>query len=242
MLHNLRHNLVRTIKSNLRHIVEIGEGSTNAGSTKGTGRAIVEYEFSQAIGTDNWVGGEKSLSFGSFLKIWENHAIGEGCYHTEIIRYGEKKRSFHVIDDENGMVSEHANRSWFEWFGEIGPDANQPYIEIFLHNQPGKQLVLEDNSAITFNIKVVGTDKNQNPNVNGFHLSGTIKRGSGASTTSIVGTVTVTSWRDNTSINARVTADTATGALKLEIQADGFSYWTWAASAWTVEYKWNAIT
>lgn len=230
-------NAMRTVGDNYARIIEIGLGDNrNTSTTSGNYMAKVakDAQYGIAIGHDAFVGKSYGIAHGNFQKVNELHGIAEGSYYNLVERYGEKRRTF--VDMSNDF-----SRSWFEWQGDVTSLAEPPGplpFELFLHNVLGKQVVLRDKSALTFNIKVVGTDKNATPNVNGYHLSGTIKRGTGVATTAIVGAVTKTAWEDWAAGDANVVADVVTGALKLQVLSHPTNTWYWAAAGWVVEMRW----
>lgn len=231
-----RHNNVRTMSGTTKNIVEIGMGTAYpADGSKDTKAATVKSTATTgiAIGHDCYVDAPNGIAIGAFQKAYGTHSIAEGQYFCKPARYGEKRRSFYNDDDEH-------SRSWFEWYGQVTTQTEPPgpiFTSIFLHGQAGQIVTLEDYSAMTFNIKVAGTDKNDPPNVSGYHISGTIKRGNGAATTAIVGTPIVDAWEDVV-IGARVRADTVLGGLDLQINTSASGTFYWTAAGWLVEQRW----
>lgn len=234
---DLEHNWVRTMSSTMANIVEIGMGTDRTTDlTRGSKAAVVGANGGNgiAIGMDAFVNKKLGIALGNWQKVDADYAIAEGNYFNVVERYGEKRRTFY---DENNKLS----RSWFEWYGSVAPVPQPPGplpSSIFLHGLAPNLLVLKNNSALTFNIKIVGTDKNATPNVNGYHLSGTIKRGATAGTTAIVGAVTKTAWEDVVALDANIVADAANGALDVQIMSHVASTWYWAAAGWCVEFRW----
>jgi hypothetical protein len=229
-----RHNFTRTMTSDDLYIVEVGMGNQVPDQTKSDGFAMITEGVQKgiAIGHDNLVNEDYGIALGNHQKAISKHSISEGSYLNIVGRYGEKKRTFR--NDDNKL-----SRSWFEWYGEILAVAEPPGplpMELYLHGVSGERLVLVDNSALTFNIKIVGSDKNVSPNVCGYHISGTIKRGAGAGTTAVVGAPNIDSWED-VSMGCSVIADTVSGALRLQVNTNPTNTWYWAAAGWVIEHR-----
>jgi hypothetical protein len=222
----------------MKHFLEIGMGndySTDATKADGGAKVSDGADYGIAIGHDCFADKDNSIAFGSFQKALEVHTIAEGQYFCKVERFGEKRRAF--AGDNN-----YYSRSWFEWMGRVTPIAEPPgpnYVPITLHNQTSLNLDLVNYSALIFNIKVIGSNENSSPDVNGYHISGVIKRGANAGTTALVGTPIVDAWEDNTSLDFRVVADTGNGSLVLEALTHPSEYWRWVASGWVSEMRWT---
>jgi len=233
-----RHNFVRTMSSADQYIVEIGMGNQSPDQTKSDGFSEVtpSIEKGIAIGHDNLVDENYGIVLGNHQKLLTPHGIGEGSYLNLIERYGEKRRTF---------GDNTPSRSWFEWYKSVEAVTEPPgplWVSLTLHNT-GNKLVLKDWSALTFNIKVVGGypyGTGLALDVNGYHISGTIKRLNSAGTTAIVGSIIVDSFEDISTLDARVVADTGNGALDLQVLTHPTYEIHWAAAGWVVEHRFPA--
>lgn len=103
------------------------------------------------------------------------------------------------------------------WSGSV-PNAGVA-VEVFVDGQPGERLVLEDDSAYHFKIRVVAIDTGAANQVAWWDITGGVYRGAGAATTTTVGANIA--FTQNLGGNSagwvlNVISDAVNGALVLE--------------------------
>lgn len=125
--------------------------------------------------------------------------------------------------------SANGTRDFVTWAGQtVGAGA----AEIFLEN-PATQYLLDANSAVKFTIEVVAIeDVGGADSAAGFRISGIIKRGALVASTAIVGQTLETTGVDAplAGATATVSADVATGALRLFVTGVALITLNWSAT------------
>lgn len=131
-------------------------------------------------------------------------------------------KDFGTASDEVARGN-HAHDYAVSWDGNT---TNDTFTEILLESTSA-QYVISDNQAVFFRIDVMGVDSSGNDA--SFTAEGIIKRLSGAGTTS----VEVWNYRvvhlEEDSWDIQITADTATGGLKLEVKGSASNTTNWRA-------------
>ncbi len=93
------------------------------------------------------------------------------------------------------------------------------------------QLILPDDSTVTFRGQIVARNTTSNTDNMGFEFAGVIRRSTGASNTSLVGTPSKTTLGTNGSAwTFALTADTTNGGLKVAVTGESGKTIVWACS------------
>lgn len=115
--------------------------------------------------------------------------------------------------DGAGMLTWQDTSGGIEW---TGTTTGNTETELFINGTVDNRYVLETNSVVLFDIKIVGIDNNNVDTVS-YHYTGTIKR-NGSNVTSIVGNIQNNYMQEeNTAMNAVVEADDTNEALVVKI-------------------------
>lgn len=234
MIIDMSHNYVRTYNNSHVNIIEIGSGEGATTMLMGDGKATVGLEGTQgiAIGHDAYVNRPNGIVLGNYGKVNYEHGIAMSSYYNYIERYGETRRTF--CDNTNNYA-----RGWWEWYGDVPAregGAESLWISLFLHGVTGEKVILLPYSSIIFNIKLIGTDMNTLQNVSAYHISGAIKRDELPESTALVGAPIIDRWED-VSLNVQVIADTALGALDLQVRQHDMFNFRFIASGWFTELR-----
>lgn len=114
---------------------------------------------------------------------------------------------------------------------------NNVPTELFINGTAGNQrLILQDNSTWTFKITVTAHRTDVGDGHAGYTATGVIFRNSGSSTTSIQGSVQKTVLAEsNPSWDINISADTASGALRITALGEAGKTIRWVALVETVE-------
>lgn len=112
---------------------------------------------------------------------------------------------------------------------------NATVTELFM-NGSSTRITLVNNSAMTFDIYVVGRRTDATGGTAAYRFIGLIKRDASAATTAIIGSVSKTVVAEtNVAWDATVTADTSNGALIVQVTGEAAKTIRWVASAFTTE-------
>ena len=90
------------------------------------------------------------------------------------------------------------------------------------------RVTLSDNEALSFILLIDGYDAT-NDEACGYRFEGTIRRDSGAGTTTLVSSGKTVLAEDDASCDAAVSADTSNGSLKVEVTGPGTKSLSWRA-------------
>ena len=183
--------------------------------------------YSLASGNFTTASGQLSVALGSYNQATATFAISLG-QHSTANKHGQLAHGsgcFAVSGDSQGSFFiarksvTHSDAAWYE---------------LFLDNVDD-QLTLASDTAWIFDILIIGTTSGCTKTF-GFKIEGVIKN-DGGTTTILASTVTTLYDGDDTDFDARVTADDATDALKIEVTdaTSGGDTVRWVAKVSTVE-------
>lgn len=112
---------------------------------------------------------------------------------------------------------------------------NATVTELFM-NGSTTQIALPNNSTFVFDIYITGRRTDATGGSCGYRFNGVMKRDASAATTGLVGSVSKTVIAEtNNAWDASVTADTANGALRIQVTGEAAKTIRWVAIANTIE-------
>lgn len=117
-----------------------------------------------------------------------------------------------------------------------GVTANDTPAEIFLYGESNKRFVLTNNSAITYELRIVAIDSSGDTAE--YVADGLIYRGANAASTTLLKRYAiVTKYEDDSAWDANITADTTNGSLKITVTGDSANTTKWTVAGRLTEVR-----
>lgn len=206
-----------------------GRGNT----ASGTSSTVLGYvntvsgNVSFAVGSANTVSGNGSMALGGNLTISGAASVGLGSYAKD-------RGVFGALVFGNGSDN-HQRGHYLLYRSSTSATAVELTTDGLAPSGVGR-VALPDNYAYKFKGQVLG--RSSTGDVAAWDIQGVIKRGAGAATVALVGSPTITSTAADSGASAwsvAITADTATGALKISCAGAASTTVYWLAEITTLE-------
>jgi hypothetical protein len=212
------------------------------------GNNTTSSSYSIAIGTNNNSGGPASIAMGSNSSASNFYSVAIGYYNTSS---GANSIALSCQSTTNNISSKVAIGTGISFtvgisqYGQLGvgaitTDATATVLKSDMNAlSASNQCALQNNNAMAFTIEIVA--RNTSTGMTGrWETKGLIKRGANASSTSLVGTptVTLTNGDNEAWISAgaiAITADTTYGALAITVTGAASTTIHWMCRINTVE-------